>query len=918
MMPCDSRARRRAARMLLSLVLIAAPALDEAAPQPSGTRPEPTLTAQATQKRARSARAGAEQAPRAGGVSPALLRQLKWRSVGPANMGGRVSSIAVDPRKPYTIYVGLGTGGLMKTSDNGTSWQGVFENETVASIGAVAVDPSDPNIVWAGTGESNNRNSSSWGDGAHKSADGGGVWANVGLRDTHNISRIVIDPKDSAVVYVAALGHLWGYNKERGVYKTTDGGATWTPSLQISDKVGCIDLVMDPTDSRVLYAAMYHRLRKPWSFVSGGDVPGAGIYKTTDAGRTWTRLEGGLPAQTGRIGLDLFRSDPRIVYAVIESDAGGQSSIDDFKSRAGGVFRSEDAGASWKRVNDLAPRSFYFSQIRVDPKDAKRIYLLGFLVHVSDDGGVTFRDDGAPSVHVDHHDLWIDPQNTDHLLLGNDGGIYASYNRGKSWDFFNNMAIGEFYRVTVDMGRPYRIAGGLQDNFNWIGPSANRGKDGITNGDWRSLGGGDGFYVAIDPKDPDVVYAESQQGYAYRLNLRTGQSKPIRPEAKEGSPGFRFHWNSPLIMSQHDSTVLYLAGNRVFRLTQRGDQWRAISPDLSSQEPAKILTIGSGAENHGTIYTLAESPIRAGVLWAGTDDGKVWVTQDAGSDSPKWTDLTGNLPASVKGLWISRVEASHFDEGTAYLAIDGHTSDQFAPHALMTTDFGRTFSSIAGDLPPGGPVKVVREDLRNKNLLFAGTEFGIFVSPDRGGSWTKLGSGLPTVAVDDIVIHPREMDLVIGTHGRSIYVMDDIRPLQEMTPEVISAPVHLFTIRPATEFHFLPEGAMWSKRIFKADNPPFGAYINYFIGAYTGDEVTLSITDSSGRQVRRLTGAASPGVNRVVWDLQPDKDPLWDYGTRSGQPRLVPPGEYTVTLSSGAHKQTQKLIVEAVEGLEPE
>ncbi len=852
-------------------------------------------------------------------VGEALLKQMKWRSVGPANMGGRVSSIAVDPRRPYTIYVGLGTGGLMKTTDNGVSWQGVFDKQPVASIGDVAVAASDPNIVWVGTGEANGRNSSSWGDGVYRSADGGATWANKGLRDSHNIARIVVDPGDPNVVYVAAMGHLWGYNKERGVFKTADGGATWTPSLTVDETVGCIDLVMDPSDHNTLYAAMYHRLRKPWSFTSGG-VSG-GIYKTGDGGRTWRKLTAGLPSHTGRIGLDIHKANPRIVYAVVESDEGGQSSIDEFKSRAGGVFRSEDGGETWKRASAMTPRSFYFSQIRVDPADDKRVYLLGFLLHVSDDGGVTFSDDGAKGVHVDHHAFWIDPNNTDHLLLGNDGGLYTSYSRSKSWDFFNNFPAGEFYRVTVDLGRPYRIAGGLQDNFNWIGPSATRGKDGITNADWRSLGGGDGFSIAIDPTDPDIVYAESQEADAYRLNLRTGQRKQIKPSPKEGSLGFRFHWNAPLIMSPHDPTVLYLGGNRVFKLTERGDAWKPISPDLSTQDPARIMTTGSGAENHGTVYTLAESPLRKGLLWAGTDDGKIWITQD---DGAVWTDLTENLHkgaakgAGVKGLWISRVEASHFDEGTAYVAVDGHTSDVFVPFAFMTTDSGRSWRSIAGDLPGFTPVKVVREDPTNRNLLFAGTEFGIFLSFDRGGHWTKMSSGLPTVAVDDIVIHPRDHDLVIATHGRSIFVMDDIRPLQELTPEAMGEEARLFGIRPATEFQYLPEGAVWSKRIFKADNPPFGTYISYILKSFTGEEATIEITDASGKTVRRLTGPGQPGINRVVWDLQPDKDPDDYFRTPSGQPRLVRPGVYTVTLTVGRIKQEQKVTVDAVEGLEPE
>ncbi|MGH9869985.1 MAG: VPS10 domain-containing protein [Candidatus Polarisedimenticolia bacterium] len=854
-----------------------------------------------------------------GAVPAAHLRSLKWRSVGPANMGGRVSSIAVHPSQPWTFFAGLGTGGLMKSTDNGVTWSGVFEKERVASIGAVAIAPSDPNVVWVGTGEANGRNSSSWGDGVYRSSDGGSTWQNVGLRDTHSIARIVVHPTDPATAWVAAMGHLWGSNKERGVFLTTDAGRTWTASLQIDETVGCIDLVIDPSNPRVLYAAMYHRLRRPWSFVSGGK--GGGIYKTADGGRSWIRLTQGLPTETGRIGLDVHRADPRIVYAVIESDAAGGSSIDELNSRAGGVFRSDDAGGSWQRVNQLAPRAFYFSQIRVDPKDPQRVYVLGYLVHVSDDGGRTFRDDGAKAVHVDHHDLWIDPDDTNRLLLGNDGGLYASYSRAKSWDFFNNMAVGEFYRVTVDSSTPYRIAGGLQDNFNWIGPSATMSPEGIGTGDWRSLGGGDGFTVILDPAVPDIVYAESQEGYAFRLDLATGQRRNIRPLQKEGSPAFRFHWNTPFILSPHDATVLYMGGNKVFRLTERGDRWQAISPDLSTQDPARILTVGSGAENYGMVYTLAESPLQKGLLWAGTDDGRIWLTEDAGAPEPRWTELTAGVARAdrrTSGVWVSRIEASHHDAATAYVAVDGHTSDLFAPLAFMTTDRGRTWTSIAGDLPAGHPVKVVREDLVNPALLFAGTEFGIFASFDRGRHWTKLGSGLPTVAVDDIVIHPREMDLVIATHGRSIYVMDDIRPLQELTPEVLARDAHLFTPRPARAFQMLPEGARWSPRIFKGDNPPFGTILSYHVKEFAGEEVSLSLTDAAGRTVRTLTGGAVPGINRVVWDLQLDKDPLWDFPTPSGQPRLVPPGDYTVSLSLGSQTLKRTVTVTAHERYRPE
>jgi photosystem II stability/assembly factor-like uncharacterized protein len=841
-----------------------------------------------------------------------IAKQMKWRSVGPANMGGRVSDIAVDQKKPYTIFVALSTGGLIKTTDNGTSWSGSFEKQAVASTGAVAIAFNDSKTVWVGTGEPNGRNSSSWGDGVYKSTDGGATWTNMGLRDSQDISRIVIDPADSNTVYVAALGHLWGANKERGVFKTADGGKTWTPSLQIDENTGAIDLLMDPSDHNTLYAAMYYRRRTPYSFNSGGQT--GGIFKTTDAGRTWKKLSAGLPPSTGRIGLDVYRKNPNVLYAIIESDVGGGSPIFESKSRAGGIFRSEDKGETWKRVNELAPRSFYFSQVRIDPNDDGRIYVLAFGLHVSDDGGKTFRSDGAKLVHPDLHAMWIDPANSDHLLVGTDGGIYVSYNRAESWAHVNNFAIGEFYRVAADMQRPYNIAGGLQDNFSWVGPSQTRNRDGITNADWRSLGGGDGMYCAIDPTDPSIIYSESQNGTISRLNLKTGERKAIQPSAKEGQQAFRFNWTTPFWLSHFDPTVIYLGGNHLFKLTERGDKWESISPDLSTRDVERITTTGSGAETNGTIYTIAESPITRGLIWAGTDDGKLWVTRNEGKD---WSDLTGNLPREARGFWVSSVEASHFEEGTAYVAIDGHRNDVFAPFVLMTTDFGKTWRSITNNLARNAPVKVVREDPFNKNLLFLGTEFGFFLSFDRGANWTRFMPGLPTVAVDDIMVHPRERDLIIGTHGRSIYVMDDIRPLEELTPEVQNADLHLFSIRPALEFQYLPANIEFSgKDKFKAPNPPFGTYISFYLKSYAGEDYSITIADSSGKTVRKMSGPTLPEFNRVVWNLRPDSTD--DEGGGDGQPRFVKPGEYTVTLTVGDKKATQKVLVEAVEGLKVE
>ncbi|WP_218082086.1 WD40/YVTN/BNR-like repeat-containing protein [Anthocerotibacter panamensis] len=848
-----------------------------------------------------------------------MLKGLTARSIGPAAMGGRVSDLALDPKDPFTFYVGLGTGGLMKTSDNGGSFQGVFEQESVAAVGAVAVAPSDPKVIWVGTGEANDRNSSSWGHGVFRSTDGAATWTNVGLTQSKTIARIVIHPKDPNTAWVAASGDLWGPSPERGLYKTTDGGKTWKVVLSApapyTNRVGATDVALDPSNPNILYAALYARERKPWAFSAGPEATDGkdlgGIFKSSDGGTTWSKLTEGLPTDTGRIGLAVYPKNPKILYAVVQSDSAGTSTIDDIKSKRGGVFRSEDGGTHWTRVNALNPRPFYFSQIRVDPQNDQRIYVLGFALHISEDGGKTFREDRFKNVHPDNHALAIDPNHPQRILLGNDGGLYQSYNAGAQWEHLNRIAAGEFYRINVDMGTPYRVCGGLQDNLNWIGPSLTRTKEGILNSDWTNIGGGDGFYCLFDQEDPKLVFAESQQGFVHRLNLQTGEFKDLRPEPAEGQPAFRFHWNAPLIPSLHTPRAMYLAGNRVFKLTERGAQWRVISPDLSTQDPQKTTTAGSGAENYGVVYTLAESPLKPGLLWAGTDDGKVWLTPDEGKS---WTDLTPNLPASIQGQWMSRIEASHHDPQVAYLAVDAHRAGIYKPLAYRTADGGKTWQDISADLPPDHPVKVLREDLKNPNLLYAGTEFALWVSLDRGGHWIKFG-GLPTVAVDDLVIHPRDLDLVIATHGRSLYVLDDLRPLEELTPAVQAKAVYLFTPRPAYGFYPLP-GFKDSNgsAVFRGENPPTGALLSFYVKSFTGEPVDLAITNAQGQPVANLSAPGTPGLQRVTWDLKPTKDLLTEYGGE-GQ-KFVKSGEYTITLTYGKTTQTQKLQVAIAPGIE--
>jgi photosystem II stability/assembly factor-like uncharacterized protein len=862
------------------------------------------------------------------------LKGLKWRSVGPANMGGRVGAIALAPGNSKTFYVGYGTGGVWKTENFGTTFTPVFDKTGQHSIGALAVAdaPADwpgweseeektpkeerarkgaAKIVWVGTGEGNGRNSSSWGGGVYRSTDAGSTFHFVGLKESRDIPRIAVDPRDPDVLYVAALGRLWGPNPERGVYKTGDGGKTWQHALKIDENHGACDVVVDPLNPDRVFAAMYARRRSPWNFSGGSDQ--GGIFRSDDGGAHWRKLTNGLPSRTGRIGMAIFPKDSKIIYAQVESDLGGtgRDEFDD-RSPSGGVFRSEDSGETWTRVSDFSPRPFYFSRIAVDPENAQRVYVPGWDLAISDDGGRTFRRSGSPDVHVDFHAMEIDPRDPATIIVGNDGGLYVSRDRAQNWLFINNVAVGQFYRIAVDMSEPYRVGGGLQDNGSWVGPSETRyvtedeQKDGILNSDWRMVYFGDGFGVAFDPTDRNVAYATSQGGFLARVHLDNGVHRTLRPSQREGQERLRFNWNSPFFVSKHDAGVLYHGGNKVFKLTERGEKWFAISPDLSRRDVDRIMTGGSDAETHGTVVSLAESPLRQGLLWAGTDDGLVHVT---GNDGGAWKEVT---PKAINGLYVSYIAASAHDEQTAYVAIDGHRNDVTTAIALMTTDLGKSWTSIAGDLPAGEPVQVIIEDPASRDVLYCGTQFFAYASFDRGRSWLKLnGTSLPPAPVHDMVIHPRERDLVVGTHGRSIWILDDVSMFAQLTADNRAQALALLDVLPARPVIYMARDYGNAQGIFRAKNPPMGAYINYWVREDTGDPVSISVADSTGFVVRELEDAPRRGLNRVVWDLKPDKKHAFSPSPNEepGPEQFVKAGKYKITVKMGEARESKMVEV---------
>lgn len=864
-------------------------------------------------------------------VGTGPLDRLAFRQIGPGAPSGRIDDFAVLESDPATFYVAAATGGVHKTTNNGVSFTPVFDHEGSSSVGDIAIAPTDANLVWVGTGENNNRQSSSWGDGVYKSADGGRTWKNMGLRASKQIARILVDPVDFNVVHVAALGDLWAAGGERGVYKTTDGGLTWKRTLHVDDDTGATELVMDPTNNKVLYAATYQRRRSQWGMNGGG--PGSGMWKSVDGGETWTKLETGVPAgPKGRIGMDVYRANPNVVYARIEHPT------------ESGVYRSDDAGASWRKVSSVNPRPMYFSQIRIDPTTDSRIYVLGVGLHVSDDAGKTFREDGAEKIHVDHHAMWIDPRNPRHLMIGNDGGVSLSYDRADTWQWLPNLVLAQAYHVVFDNRTPfYHVCAGLQDNNTWCGPSAVRTNSGIANDDWYVITGGDGFQPLMDPTDERIVYGESQDGRMSRVDRTTNERTTVRPEpleAKEGEPSeFRYNWDTAMQLSPHDPKTIYVGSQFLMKSSDRGRTYAPISGDLSTNTKRDTLSIMNtsdketniakhdGVTTWGTIVTLEESARRAGVIWTGTDDGVVSVTRDGGKS---WSNVTANFAGVPKWTYVSDVVPSTHTDGVAYVTFDGHRGGDYNTYVFATTDFGATTRSLVNNLPKGEVARTILEDPKNADLLYLGTETGLWVSFNRGGAWTRVKANLPTTPIYEMKIHPRDNDLIVATHARGIWILDDVGIIQQWA-KAEAAGTFAFDPEPAVAFNQAND----KMKGFEGDmqflglNPAPGATLAYRLAA-DAKQVSWVIRDGSG-QVREVAGDAMRGRNTaglhvVKWDLR--VQPLTPLTTPPGAPAgggggggggfggggnngpTVPPGAYRATLRvDGKDVQTVSVTV---------
>lgn len=859
-----------------------------------------------------------EQGDGAESIDTKLFDNLEWRSIGPANMGGRTADIEGVAGNPNIVYVATASGGLWKTTNGGVTWTPIFERQGTISIGDIAVAPNNPDVIWVGTGEADTRNSVSFGDGVYKSNDGGKTWLHLGLKESEHVSRIVINPDNPDIVYVGALGHAFGPNEERGVFMTTDGGKTWQKTLYIDAQHGVADLDIEASNPNIVYAAMWRFERKPWTHTSGSEK--GGVFKSIDGGRTWARLTEGLPKLMGRIGVKVAPSNPNVVYVIVES-------------KEGTLYRSDDRGETFKQVSKerrIVSRGFYYTDLRVDPLNDNRVYAVASTLFVSIDGGRSFRSITGRT-HIDYHALWIDPKNPSRLWQGQDGGIAVSYDQGETWEYVNNIPLGQFYQVHADNRAPfYWISGGLQDNGGWTGPSRTREPAGIMNDDWRMVNFGDGFHVLNHPDDPNLYLSESQGGNIVRTDFATReqQSASPQPQGSGGGPAsdvkYRFNWNSPVALSPHDKNTVFFGGNVVFKSTDFGKTWSEISSDLTTNDREKQKEAGgpiafenSTAEYYCTIISLAESPVKRGMIWAGTDDGNLQLTTDGGQS---WNNLFKSVPNMKTGSPVSHVEPSRTGAETAYVAFDRHMLNDFRPYVFKTTDSGRSWRDISGNLPAKAYVHVVREDPRNPRLIYAGTELGLFVSYTGGSTWARLElKNLPHVAVHDIVVHPRDNDLILATHGRSIWILDDAAPVQQISRSIVDKDFHLFDVRSAVRFTARFSRYGIGDKVFTGPNPPYGALITYYLKDKPEEKATVKaqILDQSGKVIRELNRIPSEkGVNRIAWDLRhesphlrrpPDDDEVRFGGGPRG-PQVLP-GIYSVKLIVGDRSEETRVEV---------
>jgi photosystem II stability/assembly factor-like uncharacterized protein len=907
----------------------------------------------------------AQSGSQPGESGPSIFDAIRFREIGPTAQGGRYVDFAVVESNPRVFYAATATGGLWKTVNNGISFAPVFDNQPDFAIGAVALAQGRPDVVYVGTGEANNSRSTYGGNGLYKSTDGGQTWTSAGLPNAGRIGRIVVHPKNPDVLFVAASGHLYSENPERGVYRSTDGGKTWTKTLdhQVDGReIGAIDIAMDPSNANVLYAATYDKVRRPWTFGEGG--PGSAIFKSTDGGTKWQQLTSGLPTgMLGRIGLAIARSAPRTVYAVIENANSRTVSADERRKRlAQGfgdgsigdeLYRSDDAGATWRKVAPPEATTtssdngqgrgggrggwtggnppYYYGQIRVNPKNPDHVYLLSVRVTHTTDGGKTW---ASPfGFGGDNHALWIDPADSDHLILGHDHGMGVSFDAGRTWLSPDNKPLAQFYAIGYDMDRPYNVYGGTQDNGSLRGPSTMKGGGPIPFEAWFRVGGGDGFYNVVDPTDSRWLYNESQFGNIQRMDQQTGQGRPIRYSRPQGQPPLRWNWSSPILISPHNADVVYHGANVLLRSSNRGDTWTEISPDLTKNLPERRN--GSGNIQYATITTIDESPIVGGVIWAGTDDGNVQVTRDGGKN---WSNVTDKIPGHP-GYWVSRVIASYHDAGTAYVTVTGYRHDDFRPFVWKTTDSGATWTSIAGNLPREA-VNVIREDRRNPALLFVGTDFGVYATLDGGATWNRMKNGITTNPVHDLAIHPREHELIVGTHGRGMFIAD-ISGLQALTPAVMTADAHLVPIVPAMR-HVAGLRPMVASLNYDGQSRLPGVHVTYYLKSQASG-VTVRVYDGA-RVIAETTGApGKAGLNTVRWTMQSSR-PMTDaerqaaagrggrgrggfggFGrggapTESATPQFpaqaenlvlapVPPGEYRVVLTVAGREYSQTALV---------